>query len=106
MPGPAIAALRLTGGHIGSSLLVRLYADATGCSVLLPEEEDSVLLGTAMVAATAAGVYDSVAAAARAMTRQGARIEPQPHTRPHFEAQYRRFLLMHEHRRELATMTT
>jgi FGGY-family pentulose kinase len=100
-----IGALRLTGGHIGSSLLVRLYADATGCSVFLPVEEDSVLLGTAMVAATAAGVYGSVSAAARAMTRQGARIEPQPHTRPHFEAQYRRFRLMHEHRQELATIT-
>ena len=103
--GYEIAALRLTGGHIASSLLVRLYADATGCAVLLPEEEDSVLLGTAVVAAAAAGLYDSVSNAARAMTRQGARIEPQPQTRRHFEAQYRRFQRMLEHRRELAAIT-
>ncbi len=74
--GYEIGTLHLTGGHIASPLLVRLYADATGCSVVLPEEEDSVLLGTAMVAAAAAGVYDSLSAAASAMTRQGTSIEP------------------------------
>jgi hypothetical protein len=34
--------LDLTDGQAGSKLLVRLYADATDCCVLLPEEEDSV----------------------------------------------------------------
>ena len=80
----------------------RLYADATGCSLLLPEEEASVLLGTAVVAAVAGGIYQSVSAAAQAMTREKKIIDPQPHTREYFDQQYRRFLLMHKHRRELA----
>ena len=34
-----IDTLHLTGGHAGSPLLVRLYADVTDCRVLLPEEQ-------------------------------------------------------------------
>ena len=45
-------------------LLMELYADATGCTVIEPAAEDAMLLGTGMVAATAAGLYPSLAAAA------------------------------------------
>jgi ribulose kinase len=57
--GYRIDHLHLTGGHVRNPLLVELYADASGCTVVLGEEEDGVLLGTAMVAAVAAGVYPS-----------------------------------------------
>ena len=55
-----IRKLHLTGGHVANPLLVRLYADATDCTVELPDEEDSVLLGTAAVAAAAAGLHGSL----------------------------------------------
>src|SRR5205823_15131353 len=58
--GYAIHTLHLTGGHVANPLLVQLYADATRCRVSIPKEEDSVLLGTAAVAATAAGQYGSL----------------------------------------------
>lgn len=93
--------LHLTGGHVANPLLVRLYADATDCMVELPDEEDSVLLGTAAVAAAAAGLHGSLVAAARAMRRAGHRVTPAPATRAHFAEQYRKFLLMHEQQREL-----
>jgi L-ribulokinase len=94
--------LHLTGGHAGSPLLVRLYADATACRVLLPEEEDSVLLGTAIVACLAAGLHGSMSDAARAMRRSRATLEPNAATRALFADQYRRFLRMQDHRRELS----
>jgi FGGY-family pentulose kinase len=96
-----IRELHLTGGHVANPLLVRLYADATDCTVELPNEEDSVLLGTAAVAAAAAGLHGSLVAAAHAMRRTGRRIAPAPATRAHFADQYRKFLLMHEQQRLL-----
>jgi len=99
--GYAIRHLHLAGGHVANPLLVRLYADATGCAVEVPGEDDSVLLGTAMAAAAAAGLHGSLAGAAAAMRRPGRRIMPAPETRAHFAGQYRRFLLMHEHQRAL-----
>ncbi|HUD61119.1 MAG TPA: FGGY-family carbohydrate kinase [Acetobacteraceae bacterium] len=100
--GYGIDTLHLTGGHAGSPLLVRLYADATACRVLLPEEEDSVLLGTAIIACLAAGLHGSMSDAARAMRRSRATLEPNAATRALFADQYRRFLRMQDHRRELS----
>jgi FGGY-family pentulose kinase len=102
--GYAIRHLHLTGGHIANAQLVRLYADATGCVVELPEEEDSVLLGTAIVAAAAAGLHDSLATVAKAMARAGRSVVPSARTRGHFDGAYRKFLLMHEHQRALRSV--
>jgi FGGY-family pentulose kinase len=102
--GYAIRSLHLTGGHVANPLLVKLYADATDCTVVLPEESDSVLLGTAICAAAAAGLHGSLGEAARAMVRPATEIAPAPATRAHFAAQYRRFLLLHEHSRALAAL--
>jgi FGGY-family pentulose kinase len=102
--GYGIDTLHLTGGHAGSPLLVRLYADATDCRVILPEEEDSVLLGTAIVACLAAGLHGSMSDAAQAMRRSRATLEPSGATRALFADQYRRFLRMQDHRRELSSL--
>ena len=99
--GYDIRYLHLAGGHVANPLLVELYADATGCTVELPDEEDSVLLGTAAVAAAASGLHESLVAAARAMTGSGRRIAPAAATRAHFADQYRKFLLMHEQQHAL-----
>jgi D-ribulokinase len=96
--GYAIDHLHITGGHTRNPLLMELYADATGCTVAQPAEEDAVLLGTAMVAATAAGLFPDLAAAAGAMARDGALIAPNPATRAGYDRDYRIFLAMHEQR--------
>ena len=93
--------LHLTGGHARNPLLVELYADASGCTVVLGEEEDGVLLGTAMVAAVAAGLYPSLAEAAAAMGRAGRTMAPAPAMRGHFDARYRAYLAMQDHNRAL-----
>ncbi|MGH8722814.1 MAG: FGGY-family carbohydrate kinase, partial [Burkholderiales bacterium] len=99
--GYAIDHLHVTGGHTKNPLLMELYADATGCTVVEPAEEDAVLLGTAMVAATAAGFFSDLPGAAAAMARDGAVRQPDPARREAYERDYRAFLLMHEQRRAL-----
>jgi D-ribulokinase len=102
--GYRIDTLHLTGGHVKNPLLVELYADATRCRVVLPATEDAVLLGTAMVAATAAGLYPSLPDAAAAMAPAGEEREPDPAAAGRFDRDYRAFLLLHEQRRALETL--
>jgi ribulose kinase len=99
--GYAIDHLHITGGHTQNPLLMELYADATGCTVVTSAEADAVLLGTAMVAATAAGLYPDLAGAAAAMAREGERIAPDPAMAERYDRDYRVFLTMHEQRRAL-----
>jgi len=99
--GYLIDTLHVTGGHTKNPLLMELYANATGSTVVEPAAEDAVLLGTAMVAATAAGRHSSLADAAKAMNRGGRSRQPDPKARRRFDADYRAFLRMHEQRREL-----
>jgi hypothetical protein len=49
--------LLLAGGLADHPLLAQLYADATGCDVFVPVDCDAVLLGCALHAAVAAGVF-------------------------------------------------
>lgn len=103
--GYGISEIRLTGGHAASELLVHLYADTTGCTVVLPEETDGVLLGTAIVASVGAGLYQTIAEASAAMVRTGRRVEPDPAVRAFFDRRYAAFLLMHEQRRAVDRLT-
>jgi FGGY-family pentulose kinase len=96
--------LHLTGGHAQNPLLLELYADAIGCTVVLGAEQDGVLLGTAMVAAVAAGVYRSLGEAAAGMGRVGRSVEPAPSRRAHFDARYRAYLAMQDHSRVLESI--
>ena len=99
--GYVIDTLHVTGGHTKNPLLMELYADATGSTVIEPAAEDAVLLGTAMVAATAAGAFASLTDAAKAMQRGGRRRAPDATARARFDKDYAAFLAMHKHRQEL-----
>jgi len=99
--GYAIDTMHVTGGHTKNPLLMELYADATGCTVVTSAAEDAVLLGTAMVAATAAGLYPDLPAACLAMKQGGRSRLPNPEARTRFDRDYRIFLKMHQQRREL-----
>jgi FGGY-family pentulose kinase len=96
--------LYIAGGHARNPLLVQLYADATGCTVVEPAVEDATLLGTGMVAATAAGLYPDLASAAAGMGRKGRELRPDPQKRPAFDRDYRVFLEMQRQRQALDRM--
>ena len=98
--GWRIDTLHVAGGHTKNPLLIELYADTTGCRVIQPVE-DAVLLGSAMTAAVAAGLYPTLAEAAARMSRTASERGADPSKRAGFDRDYRAFLLMHEQRRAL-----
>jgi FGGY-family pentulose kinase len=74
--GYQINTIIATGGGTKNPLFLREHADATGCKIVLPEEPEAVLLGSAMLGAVAAGRYDSVQEAMEVMSGIGDVIEP------------------------------
>lgn len=99
--GYGIDTLHVTGGHTRNPLLMELYADATGCTVVEPVGGDAVLLGTAMAAAAAAGLYPNLTEACAAMRQEGRARRPNPAAWPRFDRDYRVFLEMHRQRKAL-----
>ena len=99
--GYLIDTLHVTGGHTKNPLLMELYADATGCTVVEPLADEAVLLGTGMIAATAAGLFPDLNAACLAM-QQGGRTRPSnPKSSGRFDRDYKVFLEMHRQRQML-----
>ncbi|MCP8894100.1 FGGY-family carbohydrate kinase [Shinella daejeonensis] len=99
--GYAPEALHLTGGHLRNPLLTELYRDVTGRPLVVTHEGDGMLLGTAMTAAVAGGLYSDLAAAGAAMYPGGRTLFPDPGRKAGYDRDYRRFLTLHRHRREL-----
>jgi FGGY-family pentulose kinase len=99
--GYVIDTLHVTGGHTRNALLMELYADATGCTVVEPLADEAVLAGTGMVAATAAGLYPDLNTACVAMRQEGRARAPNPAAARRFERDYRVFLEMHRQRKAL-----
>ncbi|MGV8855578.1 MAG: FGGY-family carbohydrate kinase [Devosia sp.] len=102
--GYAIDTLHVTGGHTKNAVLMELYADATGCTVVESAAKDATLLGMAMVAATAAGLYSSLEEACAAMQQGGRSRVPDPAARPQFDKDYSIFLEMLRQRQLIDAM--
>lgn len=102
--GYAIDTLHVTGGHTKNAVLMELYADATGCTVVESSAKDATLLGMAMVAATAAGLFSSLDSACLAMQQGGRSRSPDPAARAQFDKDYRIFLEMLRQRQVIDAM--
>lgn len=96
--------LRLVGGHKRNPLLVELYADAADVAIAVPDALDATLLGTAMAAATASGLYGTLVDAAAAMTGGWRTVEPNPARAATFATRHDIYLAMLRHRRELEAL--
>ena len=92
--GYSIDTLHITGGHTRNPLLMELYADATCCTVVEPSTPDATLLGMAMVAANAAGLFPTLDQACVAMQQGHTSRAPNPTARAQFDRDYRIFLEM------------
>ena len=99
--GFLIDTLHVTGGHTKNPLLMELYADAVGCIVVEPLADEAVLIGTAALAATGAGLYPDVASACAGMRQPGRERRPNPAAKARFDRDYRVFLEMHRQRQAL-----
>jgi FGGY-family pentulose kinase len=89
--GYAIDTILATGGGTKNPVFVREHANATGCRILLPEEPDAVLLGSAILGAVAGGVHASIHDGMAAMSRTGSEILPDDRTRLFHDAKLQVF---------------
>jgi len=67
--------IRVVGGGARSRLWTQIKADVLGIPYVRLEREDQALMGSALIAARAAGVIDSVEQAAREWVQSGGRVE-------------------------------
>jgi FGGY-family pentulose kinase len=102
--GPAIRTLHVTGGHTKNPLLMELYADATGCTLVEPVADEGVLLGTAMAAASGAGLFGDLAEACLAMRQPTRERRPDATGKARYDRDYRVFLEMQRQRSVLEGM--
>ncbi|MFT2212108.1 FGGY-family carbohydrate kinase [Rhizobium giardinii] len=102
--GYELDTLHVTGGHVRNPLLMELYSDVTGCTVVVPETNDAVLLGTAMVAAVAGDLYPDLGVAGPAMSPGGIERRPNPAWKEVYDRDFRKFLSLYKHRAELEAL--
>lgn len=97
--GYSIDTIMASGGGTKNPIFVQEHANATGCTMLLAEESESMLLGSAMMGTVAAGVYDSLPEAMNAMSRIGKTVTPQTNEiKRYYDRKYRVFREMyHDH---------
>lgn len=89
--GYSIRKMFVTGGGTKNPLWLQEHADATGCTIVLPREPEAVLLGSAVLAATAAGLYPDIYAAMQGMCGSGATIKPRKETAAYHKAKFKVF---------------
>ena len=75
--GYAIDTILVAGGGAKNPVFLREHADACGCTIVLPQEPEAVLLGAAVLGAVAGGAYADIPGAMAAMSRAGTQILPQ-----------------------------
>ncbi|XID93453.1 L-fuculokinase [Paenibacillaceae bacterium WGS1546] len=77
--GAAIERVTTVGGGAKNRCWIRIKADVTGCGFLLPRNQEATLLGAAMLAGIAGGLYDGADDAirsVRAAADAAERIDP------------------------------
>ena len=87
--GRPIRLLRVAGGGSQSDQAMQITASVFNLAAERPEVYETSALGAAINAAVGLGVYPDYPSAVRAMTRVGARFEPQPEAVRLYEALYR-----------------
>ncbi len=102
--GRRLDQLVLGGGHARNALFVQLYADATGKEIVLSAGDEAMMLGTAMVAATAAGWHEDLVSSCRFMRRQEKVFRPDPAAQGLLERDYVIFRQMQAHRQLIRSM--
>lgn len=89
--GYEIDRLICCGGGTKNPVFLKQHANASGCLLILPEESEAVLLGSAMLGSVASGVFSSVQEAMRSMSRPKSVLEPEISLREYHENKYRVF---------------
>lgn len=94
--GWEIKRIYATGGSIKNRRWLQEHADATGCQIVINQEPEAVLLGSAILGAVAAGAYPNLQEAMRAMCHPGQTVEPDPRTQAYHNAKFEVFRTMYQ----------
>jgi FGGY-family pentulose kinase len=103
--GVPVHTLVVSGGLARNRLYLQQHADATGCDILVPAQQEPVLLGGAMLGAVASGHHAALSEAQAAMSGPATRLSPQGGAaRAYHDAKYAVFLKMQEDFRAYRTI--
>lgn len=83
--------LLICGGLRKSQLFVETHAEACALPVLVPDESEMVLVGSAMLAACAANVFPSLESASSGMASRCKVVHPNSTLRDYHERKYKVF---------------
>lgn len=104
--GHDIKQLRVCGGVLKNERWLTEMADATGLPLVIPAESETVLLGSAMLAATACADFSNLQQASAAMSRTQRTIQPTEQRRSFHNAKYQVYRMMHAHQLAYRQMMT
>ncbi len=99
--GYQIQKIHLCGGFLKNRLFIQENADITGCEVILPKEPEAVLLGTAILAAVAAGEFSDIPQGMQSMCQGAEVIKPDREVVSFHEAKYGIFKEMYDFQKKL-----
>jgi len=74
--GYSIQKIMATGGGTKNEIFLKSHADICGCEIILPQEKEAVLLGSAILGSVASGIYSDIFEAMEKMSRIGDIIQP------------------------------
>ena len=94
--GYDIKEIYMCGGHLKNDRFIKDHATITGCSIVIPEEKEAVLLGSAVLGAVAAGTFPDIFEAMKTMCRAGKVVEPDLAAKPFHDVKYKIFKEMAE----------
>ena len=86
--GLSIDKIYACGGGTKNRLWLQEHADVTGCEIILPKEPEAMLLGTALLAATAGGAFEHLSEAMAAMCHAGSIVRPDLSTNNFHDLKY------------------
>ncbi|XP_013418272.1 FGGY carbohydrate kinase domain-containing protein [Lingula anatina] len=104
--GHQVEMMFMCGGLAKNSVYVQTHADVTGIPIMLPDQTESVLLGSAILGALASGDFNSIQDAMAKMCGAGKIVYPQEQCQDFHKRKYQVFLKMLEHQREYNKIMT
>lgn len=94
-----ISSILICGGLSKNPLFIQTQADVVNLPVLCPDEPESVLLGSAILGACAAGLFCDMEYAMRSMAGSAKIVKPNPVANKYHEKKYKVFLQMLENQK-------
>ncbi|XP_060685792.1 FGGY carbohydrate kinase domain-containing protein isoform X4 [Hemiscyllium ocellatum] len=98
--GHQINTLFMCGGLSKNLLFVQIHADISGMPVVLAKEDESVLVGAAILGACASGDFKSLQEAMEKMEKIGEIIHPDERQKRFYDNKYKVFLKLVEHQKK------